>query len=198
MVLFSFKTTTLCIIKVIFFINILTSLVNEIEPTLPLTSLPRGRTQSISAVARESVIKPVIRTQPETISSSLSSFSSSNSINSANNVKTKPAASTSNFKEVDLERPLVEKTKRVSFITDVNLREASEQTHSDHLNPSRDGVRARVHRILLKYGAPIAVGAAVGGAIGVGAFEFLNTSTTTTTTTQKSVDSSQHVNFDSN
>lgn len=189
MLLFPFKS--MC--KGIFFIVILSTIVNEIELAFSSTTISRGRSQSMTIPSRNSAIKPIVRTQPEPISSS----SSTTSINSANGVKNKPIASTSAFKEVDLETPLVEKTKRVSFISDVNLREASEQTHSEHLIPSRDGVRARIRRILIRYGAPVAVGAVVGSAVGVGAFEFFNTSTTSTTT-EKSVNSPQHIDFESN
>lgn len=166
--------------KTIFLVNILSIFINGFEPAFSPTSLSRGRSQSMSVLSHNTNLKPSTHTRPASTSSS----SSSNSVKSDKNVESKPIASTS-FKEIDLHQPLLEKTKHVSFITDVNLREASEQTHSEHLNPTRHGVRARIHRILLQYTAPVVVGTAIGAGAAVAAFgniSFIRASFTSTTT----------------
>lgn len=105
-----------------------------------------------------------------THSRSLTSISSRSSDSSSSLIKeseSQPIASTSlrkhdermSFKEVD-PRPIVEK-KHVNFET-VNLNEASVATHStDHINPARDGVFARVRKALLLYGSAVAVGTGI-------------------------------------
>lgn len=80
----------------------------------------------------------------------------------------------------------MENTRRISFASPVSLHDASIQTHSAQLNPVRDGVHSRVHRILVRYVEPVAIGAGLGTAIGVGAYKvhesYLNTPITSSTT----------------
>lgn len=142
--------------------------------------LTSRRTQSLGEYSQSPIAKP--NTRPTSITSS----SSSGSITSLNTAETKPIASTSRrkhcegecFQEVDLQEPIIQKSKPVSRVSDVNFREVSEQTHSGQINPARDGVRARARRILLRHTAPVIVGVGVGTAVGaIGAFQLLNTTT---------------------
>lgn len=185
----------MCIFKVIILLNIV--VISIAEPgvsTIPI----RGRSQSMSAATRNIEIKPVQsirRTSAQSPPPPSSPSSSISSIKSLKNEETNSHAhaSTSGFREVDLQRePLVDKSKHNSFGSSVvSLREASIQTHGERLIPSRDGVRARVHRILFQNAAPVAVGVSVGAAAGIAALEYFNmtriipkTTTTTSTTTQ--------------
>lgn len=167
--------------KVIILLNIVAIAIAE--PGVSAVAA-RGRSQSMSAATRNVEIKPMQRTQHESIASSSSSFSE---IKSIKNDESNSHASTSELREVDLQRdPLVDKTKHVTFGSNVNLREASIQTHSERIIPSRDGVRARVHRILFQHAAPVAVGIVAGAAVGIGAFEYFNITRTAATTTTTS------------
>lgn len=71
------------------------------------------------------------------------------------------------LKEVD-HRQLSERTRHTSLIESIDLNDPSISTHSDgSINPSRDGVFARVRNTILRYGSAGVIGAAVG----VGGFE---------------------------
>lgn len=177
MLIFPFKTIRFS--ETIFFLNVLVLLVHESETGGSTATLSRGRSRSMSSLPRITKSKPITQSRPASISSSSSTV---------NEADVNPLASTSDFKEVDVRehQHLIEKTKHVSFATHVDLAEASEGTQSDHLIPSRDGVFARVRRILLRNAAPVAVGAAIGGVgVGAGISQLFNT----TTTTQKSTTS---------
>lgn len=123
----------------------------------------RGRSLSMSAVSRSHEFKPLTPTRTE------SEFSSSATINEA---ESRPSTSHRHQDgEIAEQQHLVEQTRRVSFATPVDLTEASLPTnHGDNLNPARDGVFARVQRIIYEAAAP----AAVGVAVGVGIVEFIN------------------------
>lgn len=148
-------------------------IIDESETAFSMASVIKGKSQSLGSISR--VVKPIERVQSE----SLSSFSTFNEAET----EVESKRSTSEFKEIEprerelLERePLVEKTRRVvSFSPNVDLSSASLSTHrgAENLNPTRDGVFARVQRILF----PVAIGAAVGataGGVGVDAFEKIN------------------------
>lgn len=71
------------------------------------------------------------------------------------------------FSEIDLQ-PLVDKPRRVTFDTSINVPEASSATYSDgNINPARDGVFARIRNAMLRNGLSVAIG----GAIGAGGIE---------------------------
>lgn len=142
----------------------------HVKGTFSATSIARARRVHSHRQTTQNNLN--IHTQ----SGSLSSFSSAASDSSLTGGKitnSEPIASTSSakknertgFKEADL-RPLVDNKKQVTFLDSVNLDEASAATHSadGDINPSRDGVFARVRSALIAFGAS----AAVGGAIGVG------------------------------
>lgn len=164
------------IIKIFFVHIILYLLINEIRPQMISTStILRGRSRPISAVSIDTVAKPL---RPTSISSTSSSTASTSSKIVNKDVKTKPNL----FEEIDIHRerePLVENPKRVSF-TYIDHREATQNTNGEQLDPLRDGVFARMHRILNQNAAPIAIGAVIGGTIGgvgvAGALELYNAS----------------------
>lgn len=112
------------------------------------------RTQSMSEYTRHTESNPIPSTSQQQSKSSLV------------NVKSKPAVSSSNqsLKEIEL-RPLIdEETLHVRAASALSLRSASLGTHSGgHINPARDGVKARIRNILQRYVAPVAIGSAIGG-----------------------------------
>lgn len=133
--------------------------------------------------------------------SSISSFASTSTLSELQAAESQPIASASSRKQIDSARfknvdlhPLAEKTKHVSFINSVNLDEASASTYSDgHIDPSRDGVFARVRNTLLRYGSAAALGTAIGaGGVVIDQHFFHNNNIsetfTTKTTSERSVD----------
>lgn len=64
--------------------------------------------------------------------------------------------------------------------SEISLNEAMVSTHSDgHINPSRDGVFARVRNIFHQNGIPLAIGSVVGlGGFEIGKKKFNETITT--------------------
>lgn len=95
-------------------------------------------------------------------------------------VHAEPDVSSSSFHDLD-QRPstsaqreisvsenenLLENTRRVSFTSTVDLADASMPTHNGmNLNPMRDGVFARVQRVIFGKLAPAAAGVAIGAGI---------------------------------
>lgn len=184
----------------VFFIIILLSLFAEFEnkPMIQST-IARGtqsmRSQSMRPLVRQARVDSNLRPQTARVSSS--SSSSSTSTTSQQQIETKPAASTSSrtntiknkrkgsksctgdcqFRKVNLDE--VQRTRNV---LDLNLREASAATNSEHLDPSRDGVYARVRSNFIRYGTAAAVGTAigVGGSIYIGQ-HFIHDNNTTET-----------------
>lgn len=198
MLLFSFKT--LCIIHFVFFLNILLSLIIEIEPMFSTSVASKGRSQSMRPLVSRNKINT--NTQPlRSASSSSSSASSLHSIPAETDTKTIHAGPS----DLAVKKAL---SKAVSFQPEavvemdaahpirtasrISLQEATIGTHSEHLNPARDGVYARVRNILQRYGVPIGVGVAVGVGTGVAsvgagvgyqiAKNILNNNKTSTTT----------------
>lgn len=163
----------MCNIESIFFLGILALTIDGIEPAFSTSAIARGRSSSVGELSRNIDIKPFERTQPST-----SVASSSSTIHEA---ESRPSASASNFREIDLQehQHLVVKPKRVSFAAAVDLTDASVATHRgrEQLDPTRDGVFARVHRILFQNVAPVAVGAVVG----IGGYEVIKSNINRTT-----------------
>lgn len=165
-----FNYKTICLVKLILFINILSTLIDEIEPGGSSTlSLARGRSASVGSLSHTSSLKPIQRTQSGSISS-LSSFSTLNEAEMETRSRARP--STSELVDADIRErePILENSRRVSFAPRADLSTVSVATNHgpEHLNPRRDGVFARLNRILF----PAAV--AVGAAAGAGAVEIIN------------------------
>lgn len=168
------------LIKVVFFLCVSSLRIGEIDSSFSSTAIKRAkaRSQSMSAISYNKDFQPITRAQP-------TSISSSSSISVHSDVKTNPnqIGSTSAFEEIDLRRePLVERSKHVSF-SSADLREATAVTSGVRLDPTRDGVFARLRQILYRNAAPIVAGAAVGGVIGgggvVATFDIFNITNTT-------------------
>lgn len=179
------------IIKPIFFLCILVLPIAESKQMLT-TSIGKGRSHSMRILPYEREIKPISRMQPEPIAPS----SSMDSINSFDTVQSEPIASTSIMREKN-QQPLLEKTKHVSFAPNIDLTSVSEQTHSERIDPSRDGVRARMQNTL-RNSAAVVGGAVVSGAIGAGAAVIFNASFATTkplTTTTAATTTTPNENF---
>lgn len=109
---------------------------------------------------------------PAARSGSVSSFSSSASETSSkqHTIESEPIQSTSTGKrskitemvEEDLQ-PMIGSPKHVSFMQTVDLCEASIATHSyGNIDPTRDGVFARVRSVVLRFGVAASIGTAVG------------------------------------
>lgn len=158
------------IVKTIFFLCFLTTYGSEAVGSGFSTSAV-SRSQSMGALAHATEIKPLARTRPVSISSSSSS--------SIRETVVKPIETVSELREVELQERehLIEKPKHVRFAAEVDLAEASVPTDSGvNLDPVRDGVFARVRRILAQSAAPVAVGIAAGAVIGAGVVESINSS----------------------
>lgn len=99
-------------------------------------------------------------TPPVSRASSISSFTSQAS---TSRLDTSPkVVATSSKKAVFAENarePLLKTTRQRQII---NLDEAFEQTNGVNINPTRDGVYARVKKILLQSGAALTIGAGIG------------------------------------
>lgn len=165
MLLFPIKS--LYFLKVIIFLCIY----NEIEAA-----------GSSSSIKRTQSMKPLMAQKP--IRTSTSSASSTASTSRHQHIELRdPVASTSNTKQITFEEDL----QRLRSVSNINLDEAVRATNAEHLDPTRDGVYARLNRILLQYGTAVVVGSA----IGAGAIELVNrTSTATTTTTAAPISTS--------
>lgn len=114
-------------------------------------------------------------------------------------------------KAVNFQPIVSEISSPVRTFSQISLHEAMESTHTGgRIIPSRDGVRARIRKVLRYHGLPLVAGAVFGtaiGAIGVGAYEEVvfrknnqsstataTDTTTTTTTTMQSVDNDEITN----
>lgn len=115
---------------------------------------------SVGSVSRNAAFKPIERAQ----SDSISSFSTFNEAET----EVRPKSSTSQFRDVDIDirerEPLLENARRVNFAPNADLSSVSIPTNhgAENLNPARDGVFSRIHRIL--FPAAVAVGVAAGAA----------------------------------
>lgn len=126
------------------------------------------------------------------------SSSSASSAFSLKAAEMKPFASTSTFQEVDLQ-PMIEQPKHVGFISSISLNDATAGTQSVHLDPSRDGVYARMRSNALRFGSSAVIGSVigVGGAVIGQRFIYNNSSeasmVTVNTTPQNSIDGGNNI-----
>lgn len=193
------------IVQYIFILNLLTTFshVELVFSSSGLVRSPARRTQSMKTYSHITELNQKIDSQVASTSSSSSSSSRSTQVNA----KSKPLQTTTNegesFKEIEI-RPLIEEMDRESLhrlsVAQLSAGEASLATNGP-INPARDGVRARVRKILQQNGVQVAVGSVIGAGglyVGMNWFhnsntssnQFLNstintTTTTTTSTTQK-------------
>lgn len=94
-------------------------------------------------------------------------------------MKSQPASSASSssnihgFNEVQL-RPLIDETSYNRLPLQFDLQEATSGSHTGmQLNPARDGVYARIRKILRKHSLPAAVGFTFGVATGIGGVNYV-------------------------
>lgn len=157
-----------CIVQKVVIITILLTLIQvQVESTFSSTAAKVRRTQSMR----------VVKTRPVSQSTSSTSSTASHNVES----ESKPLASTSSFQpeidqqrlqEIDLKPMVEEESKHVRFIGSASLLDPMVGTHSEHLDPARDGVFARMRNRMLRYGSAAAIGSAI-GAGGLAAKEFL-------------------------
>lgn len=149
------------------FMIILVSVIVEVENNPMIQStIARGRSQSMRPLMQRGRIHVKSNPNSETLRSSSSSASSSSNTNpiastSTNTIKRKPKISCTGectMREIDIQR----ETQHARNVLDLNLREASVATNIEHLNPTQDGVFARVRRILFRNGATGVIGAGIG------------------------------------
>lgn len=109
-------------------------------------------------------------------------------------LESNPIASKSILKEAD-NQPLIEKTKSVGFINSVNLRDVSMATHNDvNINPTQDGVFARVRNAMKYVSMAIAGSAIAAGGIVIGReFDNNNNNNTNQTSTSNIITNSHSV-----
>lgn len=143
-------------------LNILTLLIGKSNAGVSTAAVSRGRSNSMTSITRQSEFKPLTRAQAE-------EFSSDVALNEAES----RASTLRRQHESDIHehQHLLEERRSVSFATPVDLSEASRVTNQgENLDHARDGVFARVQRVLSGVVAPVAAGAAVG----VGILELIN------------------------
>lgn len=194
-------------VKVLFFIVMLSIVFDESEAGV---SIVRGRSHSTDAIPSTSSGIQVEHAHSADSLGSLSSFST----NYDYVTMSRPKLATPEFKEINLNEglpleretverdsfgrgrkdhePLISGRRRVSFAPNVDVSSVSiASSHGiENLNPTRDGVFARMQSILF----PATVGVGVGAAVGVGAvaaiekFNLTRTTTNIETTTMNLVD----------
>lgn len=150
---------TQCLIKSFLIVNILTLLIEAVPLPEPVFSsgTSRGRFPSFSEITRPKTldIRPIERASIH---------------DTAVETEARPSASTSELREVELQehqQPLIENIRRISFAPEVDIAEATAGTHRgrEHLDPTRDGVFARMQRLLSRNAVPFASGVAVGAGV---------------------------------
>lgn len=199
------------------FFFILISLFVENKTMISSSVVSRGRSQSMRPLLQRSRSDTVIKPQTASSNSAVTTLS-----HTQINTKTNPVASTSSAKSTltrDQESLKticetctkkeknqqhvpsgLDEVQNMRSLMDINLSEVSVGTNSEHLIPSRDGVYARLRRVLLQHGVAVAIGSG----IGVGAIELMNvlntttiaTPTTTTTTTSTTTQEPKAVRTD--
>lgn len=96
--------------------------------------------------------------------------------------KNKNSSNGNRLQKVDLS---LDETRRLR----VDLNEAAQGTHAELLNPARDGYYTRLNRVLLRYGASVGLGTAIGaGALDLYERTHAAAKTITTTTTTEASD----------
>lgn len=120
-------------------------IINPAESTLSMAKT--RRTQSMGEYTRHIEFDPI-----------------SPSASTSQQPKPSPVKSNHSLKEIEL-RPLMdEETLHFRAASALSLQEASLGTHSGgRINPARDGVKARIRKILQRYAAPVAIGSTIGG-----------------------------------
>lgn len=163
-----------------------------------IPSAARGRSHSMRPLIHRGRIRSNIN--PQTVRLSSSSWSTTSSMSDQNtNTKTEPMATTNTIKrqqkrskckgdcaleEVKLrETSVLDEAQRTRSVLDINLRDASTATNIEHLDPTRDGVYARVKNALRQYS--IATGS--GSALTIAGFHALNYFNNTETSTIRNI-----------
>lgn len=186
----------------------------QVECIYSSSAVSKARGRSRSQSMRSFVHKKEFNLNTQSASASSSSASSTTSLANQKlkpiqiTPKVQPSTSTAEkqksikscnhdcFKSVNLQPIVAEISSPVRSFSGISLHEAMQSTHSGgQIIPSRDGMRARIRKILKHHSVPVGVGMVFGSAIAVGALEEVsirkknlysttnNTSTTTTTTT---------------
>lgn len=132
----------------------------QVESTLTSSVAKGRRTQSMRIPPYNSELRP--KTPPASPSGSSSSTASRN-IES----ESKPIAGTSSSFQLETEHqhlePLIEKeSKHVRVISSARSIDPMAGTQSEHLDPTRDGVFARMRNRMLRYGSSAVIGYAIG------------------------------------
>lgn len=150
--------STACIQRVFISVIIVQIVMTQVESTFPSSAAAKvRRTQSMKASSYNSELRP--KTRP--VSPSTSSTSST----ASRIAETEPMASTSALlQEIDI-KPIVEESKRVRFGSATSLVDPMAVTHSENLDPARDGVFARMRNAMVRYGSAAAIGSALGAGV---------------------------------
>lgn len=167
-----------------------------------LSAAKARRTQSMKALSHNSEINPNVRTRS-------TSTSSASSVTSLKKVETESIASSSSstssstgFKEIDL-KPVVEKSKRVTFTSGVDLRETVSSMHD--AAQTQTGVYTRMRNTLRRHGLRVVASSAIatgGFAVGMNFNYIKQTFTSSTITSNVSnntinvVNSTQTIDYD--
>lgn len=156
----------MCLVKIVFFLFVLVSLTVEIESMISSSVVSRGRSQSMRPLLQRSRIQTNLNQQPGRSSSS-PTLSTTNPLASTSTLikdrKSSKTCATCDLKEVNLrETEALNEASHVRNFFDIDLTEADSGTYNANLDPSKDGVFARVRKILQRYGTFVAIGSAIG------------------------------------
>lgn len=187
---------------------LLLTLIIEIQSMFTSTSaVSRGRSQSMRTLSNRNGFTTNLKARSSSPLASEASASSKITLHPMD-VDVKPVSSTATMDASKIVEKSLKASESDRLLEDTNiqpepiitaeaqrvrnvdfdLREVSLPTDVEHFNPMRDGVYARVRRILLRHGAAIVSGGVIGGAIGVGGSaivdHFVNNNITTTTPLQ--------------
>lgn len=138
-----------------------------------------------STMAKTRRIQPqstnsIVKLRPPSPSTSISSVGThtveldSHRTSAASSSAVQPEVNSHHRVELSERQPLVESELRnVRFTGSESLLDPEVMTNSEHLNPRRDGIFARMRNRALYYGTAIVAGTAVGAAAGFTAKQFL-------------------------
>lgn len=119
--------------------------INQVGSTLPSVKIRRTHSMRVQ------------RTRPSSSSSSASSTASHMAES-----ESKPLASTSTFHEINIEPIIEERSRQVRFGSTTSLIDPMAVTQGEHLDPMRDGAFARIKSAMIRYGAAVGIGTAIG------------------------------------
>lgn len=142
----------------------------QVESTLATTGAKVRRTQAFRVPSYNSELNPKTRLGSSKSTASHTVESESRPIASTSAIQ--PEIDVHFYEQETFLQPLIEgKSKRVRINSSPNLHDPMAMTQSDHIDPTRDGVFAR----MVRHGSSVAIGSAIGvGGLAAKQFLFQN------------------------